>query len=349
MILVVILAGCVRGNLKPSMAYESRLAVPRAPLEVSLDVKVTIEEPPSRDGLLDETAPSDDALLASSLERSLRADLVANGPFSIAEGKADARLRLRVTAMAGGSDTAWRSIPPWLWTLLGLPSYSRELVVTVDAQLEKASGQTLARAAARGECTRWTGLYYQWTVDYACAVRPALEALREQLAASTPGRKGEVQSPPPVDAPSAPAEAGRASGPVVVVFDVEDARGRGRKTVAGQLADYLSVRLSAALGFRAVPRDQVRAELAREKTKGYAACFDERCQVELGKALAAEKSVSTKVLRVGKTCAMTTSVYDLRTETTERAASVKTACSEDALMGAVDALVESLRSGAGAP
>jgi hypothetical protein len=39
------------------------------------------------------------------------------------------------------------------------------------------------------------------------------------------------------------------------------------------------------------------------------------------------------------------SIFDLRTETTERAASVRTACTADALMEAVDGVVESLKAG----
>ena len=47
-------------------------------------------------------------------------------------------------------------------------------------------------------------------------------------------------------------------------------------------------------------------------------------------------------LRVGKLCAIAASLFDLRSETTEGAATVDTSCKEDALLAGIKALVRKL-------
>ncbi len=70
--------------------------------------------------------------------------------------------------------------------------------------------------------------------------------------------------------------------------------------------------------------------------------YDAACQSELGKALAAEKMITVKLLRLGATCAMTGTLFDLRSETTEQAATTRTGSGESDLLGGVDSLVEQL-------
>ncbi len=141
------------------------------------------------------------------------------------------------------------------------------------------------------------------------------------------------------------AKAGRpaaATSPVVAVFDIQDASRRLKPAVLDQLTEYLAAQVTAQAGYQVVPRRQLRARLAAEKRKTFKACFDAACQIELGKAVAAERSLATKLLRVGSRCAFTAVLYDLKRETSIQAASVDTACSLDALMGGVRQLAEKL-------
>jgi hypothetical protein len=69
---------------------------------------------------------------------------------------------------------------------------------------------------------------------------------------------------------------------------------------------------------------------------------DQSCQIELGKALAAEKTLATKILRLGPSCTLTSALYDLKTETAESAASVHSDCSLGAVAQALDRLVRAL-------
>ena len=71
---------------------------------------------------------------------------------------------------------------------------------------------------------------------------------------------------------------------VLAVFDVEDKSGKIDREVLEQLSDYLATRLSELAGFQVVPRSDLRARLAESKADSFRACFDEACQIELGKA-----------------------------------------------------------------
>jgi hypothetical protein len=130
---------------------------------------------------------------------------------------------------------------------------------------------------------------------------------------------------------------------VVAVFDVQDPAGQLSERVVDQLTEYLATRVTEALAFRVVPREQVRARLLEQKAASFRPCFHESCQIELGKALAAKKALSTKLLRLGRTCALTSTLYDLKTETAEAAASAKSSCGESDLLAALDRVAIGLR------
>ena len=147
--------------------------------------------------------------------------------------------------------------------------------------------------------------------------------------------------PPPAAAPKQAVPQKR--GAIVAVFDIRDSSGRLKKPALEQFTAYLAVKLTQVAGFRVVPRDQLRARLARQKRGSFKQCYDESCQIELGKAVSANKSLSTQLLRVGSGCTISATLYDLKTETTEKAASARTACSEDGLMTGIEKIARQLR------
>src|SRR5262245_45087222 len=140
-----------------------------------------------------------------------------------------------------------------------------------------------------------------------------------------------------------------AGGVVVAAFDVFDPGEALDVEARDQLSEYLAVRVTASLRYRTIPRAQVRERLLAEKKVSYSACVDQTCQIELGKALAAEKVLAPKLIRLGQSCALTASIFDLKTETAELAASVKTRCAKDSLLEAVDSLVDSLKTSSRQP
>jgi hypothetical protein len=135
---------------------------------------------------------------------------------------------------------------------------------------------------------------------------------------------------------AAPKKAKR--GAIVAVFEIEDAAGKLDANTLGQLTDYLSAQLTEAAGFQTVPRDQLRKRLVEGRKNSYAPCVDQSCQIALGQAVAANKTLATKILQIGERCAVSASLYDLRTETSDKAATVDTECSQSALLAAIKAL-----------
>ncbi|MCK6551397.1 hypothetical protein L6R52_36515 [Myxococcota bacterium] len=138
-----------------------------------------------------------------------------------------------------------------------------------------------------------------------------------------------------------PAEAAR---PVVAVFDIYDARTKGKfaPDVVQQLNTYLLAKLAEAQTYQVVPREQVLAAISAAKKDTYKACVDEKCQIELGKELAAEKSLGTQIIRIGDKCVVTSTLYDLKTAVSEGAATKRAPCDQDAMLDALDAIVEQL-------
>jgi hypothetical protein len=172
-----------------------------------------------------------------------------------------------------------------------------------------------------------TSVKREWGYDVSGASEA--EILQGILDELRRGRRASAAAPP-------------ARRAIVAVFDVDDQAQVLKTAALAQLTEYLATKVTQA-GYRIVPRDQLRTRLAAEKRQGYRSCFEQRCQIELGRALAAQKSLATKLLRVGGQCVLTAQLYDLRAETAERAASAKSAsCGEGALLAAIDELARQL-------
>lgn len=138
---------------------------------------------------------------------------------------------------------------------------------------------------------------------------------------------------------------------VVAVFDIEDARPRRARRLRPQalegLTEYLATLLGQGGRFRVVPNDQLQTALRERKKESYRACYDQSCQIEIGKAIAAQMSLSTKIIQVGKKCMLVASLFDLRDEATKDSAPYKTACNVDALTEGLEHIARALRGGAG--
>lgn len=129
---------------------------------------------------------------------------------------------------------------------------------------------------------------------------------------------------------------------IVAVFDIQDASKKHKKDALQQLTNYLGTLLTQSGAYKVIPQDQLRQNLLDEKKGSYKECFDERCRIELGKALSAEKTLATTLIQVGSKCAVTSNLFDLKTETTEKGASVETGCSPDELLSAMKSIAGQL-------
>jgi len=129
--------------------------------------------------------------------------------------------------------------------------------------------------------------------------------------------------------------------PIIALFDIEDQGSGLNQEQLARLTQYLAVHL-AEKGYQIIPRDQIRKRILELKKESYKSCYDQACQVELGRELAAQVSVSSKIIRIGDQCNMTATFYDLRRAATSRAASVKGECSEASLGKAIEKIAVEL-------
>ena len=132
---------------------------------------------------------------------------------------------------------------------------------------------------------------------------------------------------------------------IVAVFDVEAKGVDLNEALLDRLSDYIANRLTGSGQYQVVPRDQIRERLATQKNESYKACYDQSCQIELGKEMAADRSLSTSIMKLGSRCTVTMSLFDLRMAAAEKAASEHGKCSEDEIVATIDKTIDKLLSG----
>jgi hypothetical protein len=138
-------------------------------------------------------------------------------------------------------------------------------------------------------------------------------------------------------------------GPRVAVFQIEDKTERFNSRACQQLASYLRGKLGEEGVYRVVPTSLIREKLVELKRRSYDNCFDQKCQIEVGRELAAEKSLATEIVSLGANCAIVATLFDLRGGIAERAATVRANCTVTSLGNALDTVVRKLRSNAPTP
>ncbi|HOX44462.1 MAG TPA: formylglycine-generating enzyme family protein [Myxococcota bacterium] len=129
--------------------------------------------------------------------------------------------------------------------------------------------------------------------------------------------------------------------PIVAVFDLEV---KGAKLDGGtvdRLTDYLSTLLGTR-GFQIVPRSQLKERLVEAKKGSYKECFDQTCQIEVGKELAAQKSLASQVLKIGSQCKITLNLYDLRRAASEASGAASGGCDEDKVVASLEQALEGM-------
>jgi len=130
--------------------------------------------------------------------------------------------------------------------------------------------------------------------------------------------------------------------PIVAVVPLNDRAGLLAPADRETLGLYLATRVAGTGRYRVVPPEDVRARLVADKRESYRECYDTRCQIELGRALAAQKTVAALLLRVGERCTLSLNLYDLRTETSEAAASAEIPCSTDGVRAGIERVTRKL-------
>jgi hypothetical protein len=133
--------------------------------------------------------------------------------------------------------------------------------------------------------------------------------------------------------------------PVVAVFEIKDSTARPKRMIAN-LTDYLRVKIAETGAMRVVDKGQQEAELRQlvqdQKKASYKECYDESCQIPLGKELAADKILRGSLSKVGKVFILSVELVDLASNTTSGASSAKSNGSEEQLLESIEKVVANL-------
>ena len=135
-----------------------------------------------------------------------------------------------------------------------------------------------------------------------------------------------------------------ASKPVVAVFQIQNKAGLSKNAVE-QLTDLVSAQLTASGHYQVVANSEVKKALRQKTAESYEACYDEACQIEIGKEIAAQKTLSTKVSKLAQTCVVTMQLYDLQKSASEKAATKTGKCGLENILQLLQGAIVSLSTG----
>ncbi|OQC40877.1 MAG: PEGA domain protein [Deltaproteobacteria bacterium ADurb.Bin058] len=129
---------------------------------------------------------------------------------------------------------------------------------------------------------------------------------------------------------------------IIAVFDIETRNVRLKAATLVNLNDYMYGRLAVA-GFKLTPQSQVRERVVEPKAASHMDCYDQSCQIELGKTVAAQKSLASRLIKIGDSCSLQSQIYDLRTETIVKGAEAQGPCTETGIAASIDQVVAKLQ------
>ena len=126
-----------------------------------------------------------------------------------------------------------------------------------------------------------------------------------------------------------------ASKPVVAVFEIKNEANLDSLFLY-KMKEVIDTQLAASGKFLVVPNSEIRKALEEKVAESYRDCYDEACQIEIGKQIAAEKTLATAVKRIGSQCIVTMQLFDLRKNASENAGTAKSGCDKDQVVEAIE-------------
>jgi hypothetical protein len=95
-----------------------------------------------------------------------------------------------------------------------------------------------------------------------------------------------------------PSSSYAADPPVVAIYDIEVIHEATSRSLESNLTDYLATRMGEGGVFKVVPPADIKNHLMQSKVQSFKECYDKKCQVDLGRELAAQKIVSSRISRI---------------------------------------------------
>jgi hypothetical protein len=137
---------------------------------------------------------------------------------------------------------------------------------------------------------------------------------------------------------------------VIAVMDVEDLNASSRDkaidpSLVRNLGDQIRIFI-AERGVRTIDRGTqdkaIKDQISSIKKESYNTCYDDSCQIELGKALAASHILRSRITRFGRRCVLNAELIDLRSEVTMAASSSQGDCEAEGFLTMSEAVATRL-------
>lgn len=183
----------------------------------------------------------------------------------------------------------------------------------LDAAIRQAPEDSFAYAS-RGQVYKETGRYEQALADFQKAIQLdpnyawAKDRLAELQAAMAEGKKPAAAPPSPA-ATTAPV---RTAGPLPLVTVLDFTIENIPKSEGGLIVDLVFSALVSAKRYRVLDRGQ-RDNILKEIEFSYSQCADEKCQLEIGRLLAADRIVVGSLGKVGQRYILNAKMLDVQT------------------------------------
>lgn len=170
-------------------------------------------------------------------------------------------------------------------------------------------------------------------------VRSEAQWRQVALADVKPAPKEEAK-PPPTEVPFRKISV---RGAYVAVFDIQDKSKALSKMEVDSLTDYLATKVAEDGLFHVIPREEIKKRLLSAKKSSYKSCYDQSCQIEIGREIAAQKTLSVNIAPIGSSCIVTAALYDLKKAATDATATTRGKCGTDALLAQIEEIIAKFR------
>ena len=134
--------------------------------------------------------------------------------------------------------------------------------------------------------------------------------------------------------------------PILAVMDIHDESGQLSPGLLDALANLLRLELAKTRAYRVVERGRqeelTRKAIKEQKKESHKACYDQSCQIPLGKTLAADTILACSVTTLGPTYLLGCRLIDLTSETSFGAGLAECTMDAASLVAVAGKLVEQL-------
>jgi formylglycine-generating enzyme required for sulfatase activity len=131
---------------------------------------------------------------------------------------------------------------------------------------------------------------------------------------------------------------------VVAVFDIQVKYMKISKSKKKMLTEVMAEEVALGGVYQIMPPGDVKRTLNQHSANSYKKCFDEKCQIQLGRQLPANKLLTSTIKKIGGKCRVTGSLYDLKRQTTDTTAKAVSGCKDTQLVKSIEQVAAKLRA-----